>query len=369
MRRREFHQCLISTGIAAAVAGPAMGEAAGDAEASRDKIKIGQIGTAHGHASGKMATIRRFPDLFDVVGIVESDPGRRAGLERSAVYRGVPVMTEDELLSTPGLQAVCVETAVDELVPTAARCIAAGKHIHLDKPAGQSLSAFKNVLDRATQQSLVVQMGYMLRYNPAFQFMFQAVRDGWLGEVFEIHAVMSKTVNAAARRQLAEYPGGSMFELGCHLIDAVVAVMGAPEKVTAFPKQTRPDVDALADNMLAVLEYPRATATVRSALIEVDGFRRRQFVICGDQGTIEIIPLESCRLVLTLDRPRGKYGKGTQVVELPRPEGRYDGDFVDLAKVIRGEKKNDYPPAHDLAVHRAVLLASGCGLEIGRSVG
>ena len=77
-------------------------------------------------------------------------------------------------------------------VPTAARCIAAGKHIHLDKPAGESLAALRRLLDDATARRLTVQMGYMLRYNPAFELLFQAVREGWLGEITEIDAAMGK---------------------------------------------------------------------------------------------------------------------------------------------------------------------------------
>ena len=44
---------------------------------------------------------------------------------------------------------------------------------------------------------------------------------------------------------------------------------------------------------------------------------------------------------------------------LPKPGGRYDGDFQDLAKVIRGEKKLAWDATHDLAVHEAVLRGSG----------
>ena len=35
----------------------------------------------------------------------------------------------------------------------------------------------------AEKRGLTVQMGYMLRYNPAFELLFQAVREGWLGDV------------------------------------------------------------------------------------------------------------------------------------------------------------------------------------------
>ena len=85
-----------------------------------------------------------------------------------------------------------------------------------------------------TRQHLTVQMGYMYRYNPGFQFIFQAVRDGWLGDIFSLHTVMSKTMSLEARRNLLDYPGGTMFELGCHVIDAVVTVMGKPDRVVPF---------------------------------------------------------------------------------------------------------------------------------------
>jgi predicted dehydrogenase len=327
--------------------------------AAEDRIRIGQIGTRHAHAGGKMATLRKFPDLYEVVGVVEPDAEQRKRVADSATYRGVAWMTEETLLAIPGLQAVAVETEVRQLVPTAARCVDANLHVHLDKPAGESLSDFQSLLDDATRRQRTLQMGYMYRYNPAFQFLFQAVRNGWLGDVFEVHAVMSKKVNDSTRRELADYPGGSMFELGCHLIDAVVSVLGRPDRVTPFNRNTQPGKDNLLDNCLAVLEYPKATATVRSAVVEVDGGRRRQLIVCGSQGTVEIKPLEPPQLSLTLDRDRESYRQGQQQVQLPQLEGRYDGDFLDLAQIIRGEKQSDYPPKHDLAVHETILRASG----------
>ncbi len=362
MKRREFIQSLSAAALAMPVVANGLARFALSDE-KKDKIKIGQIGTAHAHASGKLATIRKFADEYELIGVVEPDPERRAQCEKDATYSGVTWLSETELFDTAGLQAVAVETAVRDLLPTAARCVQAGLHIHLDKPAGESLPDFKKILDTATSKNRVVQMGYMFRYNPAFQFLFRAVRAGWLGDVFEIHAVMSKAVGDGQRKQLAEFPGGSMFELGCHVIDAVVAVLGKPDKVTAFNRNTRPDKDTLADNCLAVFEYPKATATVRSSLVEVDGGNRRQFVVCGSQGTVAILPLEPPQLQLTLDRPQGELKQGTQTIDLPKLDGRYDGDFIDLAKIIRREKKSDYPPGHDLAVQEAVLRASGVAVD------
>jgi predicted dehydrogenase len=266
------------------------------------------------------------------------------------------------LLETEGLEAVAVETAVPDLVPTAARCVGAGMHLHLDKPAGASLGAFKAVLDEATRGNLTVQMGYMFRNNPAFGFCFRAVREGWLGDIFELHGVISKLVGAEDRRRLARIAGGTMFELGCHLIDAMVAVMGKPQRVTAHVRRTRPEQDDLADNMLAVFGYPEATCTIRSAVVEVEGGRRRQFVVCGDRGTVDIRPLEPPRLLLALAEPRAGFTRGYQEVVLPPMPGRYDDQLLELAQIIRGERESDYPPSHDLAVHETVLLASGLPL-------
>ena len=80
--------------------------------------------------------------------------------------------------------------------------------------------------------------------------------------------------------------------------------------------------------------------------------------LVGEQGTFEIAPLEPPKVRMALDRPRGKFKRGFQDVTVPRATGRYDDEFRDLAKVIRGEKKLAWNRAHDLIVHEAVLRGS-----------
>ena len=77
-------------------------------------------------------------------------------------------------------------------------------------------------------------MGYMYRYNPAVLMMQDFLKKGWLGDVFEVHTVMSKVVAPATRKRLAVYPGGTMFELGCHIVDLVHGVLGTPEKTIGY---------------------------------------------------------------------------------------------------------------------------------------
>ncbi len=127
-----------------------------------------------------MDAVRKLADHYEVVGVVEPDAAfARSGSAASDLSRPAR-MSEEQLLNTPGLQAVAVETAVRDLVPTAARCVDAGMHLHLDKPAGASLPAFQKLLDEASRKKLTIQMGYMFRNNPAFQFCFRAsAKAGW----------------------------------------------------------------------------------------------------------------------------------------------------------------------------------------------
>jgi predicted dehydrogenase len=321
------------------------------------RIRIGQIGTEHAHAS-KIGVYRR-SDAYEVVGVVEPDDRRWEAARSQPAYRDLPRLTESQLLDTPGLSVVAVETHVRESVETARRCVDAGKHVHLDKPAGTSLEPFRQLLDAATNRKLLVQLGYMLRHSPATLLLHRLLKEGALGDVFEVHGVMSKVVGAAERKRLAEFKGGMLFELGCHLIDSVVGLLGEPLRVVPLSTKSKlGEADGLVDNGLAAFVYRHATATVRSTALEVEGGPRRHLVVCGTNGTFRCEPLESPQVRLTLARDVGGFKAGTQVVPMPKYE-RYVGDAADMAAILRGEKASDYPPAHDLLTHRCVLEASG----------
>lgn len=322
----------------------------------KPRIKIGQIGVAHAHAS--KLSVYRASDDYEVVGIVEPNEKLRQRAAAQAPYRDLPWMTEEQLLNVADLQAVLVETEVRDLLRAGEKCIAAGKHIHLDKPAGESLPQFKLLLAAAEKQKLIVQLGYMYRYSPAVTLLHEFLKAGWLGEPFEVHAVMSKVIDPGTRRQLGEYPGGTMFELGCHIIDLVVGVLGKPTKVTPYPQRVAKADDRLVDNMLAVLEYPSALASVKSTGLEVEGFERRHLVVCGTEGTFHIQPLDSPSAKVALSTARGKYRQGYQEIELPKFP-RYVADAADMASVLRGEKAFGFSYQHDLAVQTTVLEASG----------
>lgn len=320
--------------------------------AETPRLRVGQIGTGHAHASGKMEAVRSLPELYEVVGV--------SGAERAvgAAYAGVPRLSEGELLAQNGLRAVLVETAVGESCATALRALRAGKHVHLDKPGSLEHGEFVAMRQEAEALGLTVQMGYMLRYNPAFQLLFQAHREGWLGEILEIDAMMGKLADPGTRRNIGALPGGGMFELACHVIDAAVTLLGKPSEVHAFSTPTQPG-DAVKDNQLAVLVYPKTTVTIRCNHADPFGGPRRRFQVAGTLGAMEIQPLESGKATLSLSSNCGPWKKGVQPIALPVRKGRYDEEFIDLARVLRGEKKLHWTAAHDVAVHETVLRAAG----------
>ena len=102
----------------------------------------------------------------------------------------------------------------------------------------------------------------------------------------------------------------------------------------------------------------KATATVKSTALEVDGGGRRHLVVCGTEGTFHIQPLDNPAARVSLSQARGAYKKGTQDVTFPKYT-RYADDAADMARVIRGEKPSDFPPEHDLAVQETLLKLCG----------
>ena len=323
----------------------------------RKRIRVGQLGTAiGGHAGATMETLRKLSDDYEVVGVVVEPDG---GTSSHRAFNDVPRLTEEQLFNTPGLQLVAVEGAVDTLFPGAARAVAAGKHVHIEKPGSIAHGIFETLLRDADERKLIVQVGYFLRHHPALQFLYQAVREGWLGKIFEIHGVMSKVIPSADRPAFAAERRVPMFELGCYLIDTTVGMMQRPDKVTPFSRRTRGPSDDFIDNQVAVLEYPECTATIRATFVDINGFDRRQIVVCGEEGQIEIRPLEtSPRIRLTLTKPHGDYPAGTRSFSPGSPKGRLDDYFRDLARTIRGEQETPFNNLHNLSVHEALVQAS-----------
>lgn len=355
MNRRKFLQ---TTSVAAVAAASVRGF--GASPDSGRPIRVVQIGTRHAHAGKKWRTISGMPDRFEPVGIYEPYPELRQEAAEDSDFAGARWIDDREALCDLEIDAALVETELPNLIEWARFGLESGWHVHVDKPPGRDREGLAGLQDLALRGDRVLQMGYMYRYHPAFTFCLEAVRKGWIGRLYAVHGEIGKVVGADRRPWLAENYGGSMMLLGCHLLDLVVAFLGEPEQVKPFRRQTFPDQDAYYDHELAVLEYPKALATVRSMLAEVGGGDRRQLVLCGENGTIEVRPLEPARVRLALLEPAGPFRSGEQVVALPPVQGRFDEQLIDFQSMIGGAPSTavGFTPEHDRLLQDVLIRAS-----------
>ena len=319
------------------------------------KIRVGQIGLGHNHGGSKMKVDRSFPELFEVVGYAEENDRWVEQRSGYPAYQGVPRLSVEQVIEQS--DAVLIESDVWDLTKYAKMCVDAGKHIHMDKPAGGTLEEYKAVLDTAKEKNLVVQMGYMYRYNPAVQKTFEHIKNGDLGEIYSINAEMSTFHSVEYKQWLTNFGGGIMYILGSHLVDLIVYMLGEPQKITSFLKHTRLDGVDFEDNNLAVLEYDKALARIFVSSVEVNGYGRRQLVVAGSKGTINICPMESPTTMTYADTAMqgATYADVKNTITGMSPVGsRYHEMMLDFHAYIAGEKQNPFTYEHDYTVQKVL---------------
>ena len=62
------------------------------------RIKIGQIGIGHNHGEGKMKAVKKFPELFEVIGYAENNDDWIEKRGQLPCYKDLPRMSIEELL-------------------------------------------------------------------------------------------------------------------------------------------------------------------------------------------------------------------------------------------------------------------------------
>lgn len=338
------------------------------------KLRVAQIGALHEHSDGIIRTLRnRLGDVFEIAGIAAENPEAEETHREDACYRGLPWMSPEDIFQLPALDAVFVETEMRELVPTARRCFEHNLPIHIDKPGGETLEPYAALVRDFHARGLPFQTGYMLRWNHAVNFMKKAVSKGWLGQIFDVDADMHRSEgNAEFRKWFAEYSGGTMFNYGSHIIDVLVGLLGAPEKIVPFSRHVTGD--AVSDTWVTVFVYPKTLATLRSSTSHPAGIPNRGFTIRGTKGMIRIFPLEQgydkrigypkfndvpTHVHMLISQDNEAYAAGEYDVKLAPMPDRYEEQLREFADLLRGGKANPYTADYEILVQKAILAASG----------
>ncbi len=332
-------------------------------------ITIAQLGVKHGHAAGKTIALRHNSQV-SFVGIYEPDDAARHDAQLLSAYAGVPFFDQIEaILDNPHIQAVAIEGSNWESLAMAQHAASAGKHLWLDKPAGDDWPAFQRLIATVTQHHLHLQLGYMFRYHHGFNLIAQLAHDGILGNIFTIRGNMSTNITASAnsftatsRRHLATHCGGIFYDLAGHLIDQIVWLLGRPSAVHAFLRtDASPDLPSFIDNALGVFSFPTGLAFVDvAAMVPLPSQRR--FEVYGTRGSAILHPLEpATHLTLTLTTPAATYPHGSTTIPIPSQNRQdlYDAELAAFLRTITKSTPPDRPLAHEILVQETLLRATG----------
>lgn len=256
------------------------------------------------------------------------------------------------------MQVIAVESAVRDHARDGKAVLEAGRHLHLEKAPADRYPDFEEIVKLAAEKNRLLQVGYMWRYHPGIAKALEAARQGWLGHVYLLKAVIGNQLPAKRRPEWGEFAGGVMFELGCHVIDPMVRLMGKPQKVTPILQTASGSHDSFRDNTLATLEWDHVIGVVQATSVQHDSSRSRCFEIHGTNGSTVVNPIEPPKMTVNLAKAAGPYQAGAQQIAMPEYT-RFVDDFAELAAAIRGTGKLRVTPQEDLLVEDAVLRCSG----------
>lgn len=336
-----------------------------------NRIKIVQIGVGHDHARTVLDSLWCQPELFEVVGFAVPDEERETFAEKIRKeflpVTGGKMMTVREALDYPGLDAVAVETEEKNLTRFAMMAAEKGYAIHMDKPGGLDADGFSKLIELVKKKKIPFSIGYMYRFNPCVQSVIEKVRSGELGEIFSVEAQMNCEHPREKREWLGQFPGGMMFYLGCHLVDLVYRIQGKPEEIIPFNASTG---DVFADDFgFAVWKYKNGVSFIKTCARESGGFLRRQLVVCGTKGTVEINPIETIAhgqgrkdfsSVYRETKSGGNWLFDIGELHTTESYNRYDAMMKNFAELVRG-KENPYSYEYESELYR--LLLRSCGLS------
>jgi predicted dehydrogenase len=234
----------------------------------------------------------------------------------------------------------------------------------MEKPGGVELSDFEELIDVLKAKSLVFSTGYMYRFNPVILEVLDRIEKGELGKIYSVEAQMNCFHPTPLREWLGAFPSGMLFYLGCHLIDLIYRIQGEPEEVIPLSSATGFDGVSSDDFGMVVFKYKNGVSFAKTTAVERGGYLRRQFVICGEKGTVELKPFEflkdggHCTDVYE-SRAAGWHEnwsfKRSEVYD------RYDGMMRNFAEMING-KENPYSYDYELGLYKLILKS--CGVKI-----
>ena len=137
--------------------------------------------------------------------------------------------------------------------------------------------------------------------------------------------------------------------------------MGKPDEIIPLSRKTGTDGLTTTDFGMAAFTYKKGVSFAKTTDVEIGGFARRQLVVTGTKGTVEIRPLENHKEYPTTT---SSYREVFDTAWLSDAEfvttekfDRYDAMMKSFAQMVRGEKENPWNYDYELELYKIIMEA------------
>ncbi len=201
-------------------------------------IGTGFMGKCHALAYRQAGAV--FGDLPPArLEVLCDTPAERASA--MAAQFGFARATDDwrAVVTDPAVDIVCITTPNKLHAEMALAAIAAGKHVHCEKPLALTLAEAEAMGAAARTAGVRTMVGYNYTHNPAFTHAVRLVAAGEIGRLVHFRGWVDEDYQADPEmpwswRALASEAGlGVLGDLMCHLVSMALPLAGSVESVIA----------------------------------------------------------------------------------------------------------------------------------------
>jgi len=202
-----------------------------------DRVGIGFIGCGNISAAYLKAA-RGFP-ILDVRGVADLN---KAAAEARAAEFGLKAMSVEELLADPGIEIVVNLTIPKAHVEVGLRAVAAGKHVHSEKPLGIATAEAKQLVEAAKAKGVRLGAAPDTFFGGAQQTSRKLVDEGAIGTPLGGTAFFMCPGHERWHPNPAFYyldGGGPMLDMGPYYVTSLVNLLGPVESVAGVATKLR----------------------------------------------------------------------------------------------------------------------------------
>ena len=191
----------------------------------------------------------------------------------------------EALLADPGVDAVYIPLPNHMHMDWTIAALRAGKHVLCEKPLAMTADDAQRMVDVAHETGLHLMEAFMYRQHPSWVAAMDLVESGRIGTLTAVQSWFSYYNDDATNiRNIVEYGGGALFDIGCYTINLSRMVFGGePLHIQASVRRDRATgVDALVS---AILDFDGGIASFTCAIRSESDQRVH---IYGTKGRISI---------------------------------------------------------------------------------